>query len=374
MLSREGILEGIAQLEPWWHCIDLGQGIKTKTVSLMGEPLDHPLDRWELISKLLRTDLSGKSVIDIGCNAGFFSIEARRRNAAYVLGIDTKRHELMQANFVKRILNLDIDYRQMSIYDLDQGSIGQFDVVLALGIIYHCKHLLIALEKLFSVTKELLIVDSSVLSGKNITKNLDYQSGSHHEIVNLLGYVDQSTGSVDENHKNWFFPTGDCLRSMLVDIGFNNVDLVLNEGQRAVLVCHKSRESLDSREINGLRAKISMTDFETTCSSNEDLQFTVYVQNMGSTKWIAFNGQNDKRGTVRLGARLFSETAQIDWEYGGTGLNCDLKPGENISLKINLRAPSSPGVYYVEFDMVSEYVTWFQDVGSTSFIHELRVR
>ncbi len=374
MFDRDKILEGIKRLEPWWHCIDLGQGIKTKTSSLIGEPIDHPRDRWQVISQCLPTDLTGKMVLDVGCNSGFFSIEAKRRNAAYVLGIDAQRHEIMQANFVKHILNLDIEYRQINIYDLDPRTIGKFDVTLALGIVYHCKHLLLALEKLFLVTSELLIVDSSVLIDRLIPKNMDYQSGSLHENIYLLGYVEQSTRLRNENHANWFLPTASCLQAMLVDVGFDKADLIFHEGQRAILVCRKNLDYLDSRTSRGLSAKISVINGPTLCTPEDNLQFTIHIENIGCVKWLAPSGEADNQGIVWLGAHLFSDTSEIAWNYGGTGLECDLKPGENVVLQINLRAPSIPGRYYIEFDMVSENITWFQDSGSSPWIHELLVK
>ena len=95
-------------------------------------------------------------MLDVGCNAGFYSLEMKRRGAARVLGIDSQRNLIRQAEFVRDVNGLEIDYRKMSVYDLDPYAIGQFDVTLALGLLYHCKHLVLALEKLFVVTRELL--------------------------------------------------------------------------------------------------------------------------------------------------------------------------------------------------------------------------
>ena len=85
-MTREEILAGISRLRPWFHCVDLGGGIWTKTESTATEPVDHPRQSWEVIQHCLPADLTGKSVLDVGCNAGFYSIQAKRRNAARVLG------------------------------------------------------------------------------------------------------------------------------------------------------------------------------------------------------------------------------------------------------------------------------------------------
>src|SRR5438270_13742099 len=135
-LTKEEIQARIDKLGPWFHCIDLGGGIVTKTESAIGEPVEHPRPTWEKVKVCLPEDLSGKSVLDVGCNAGFYSIEMKRRGAARVVGIDSQRDLVRQAMFVRQLLRLEIDYRRMSVYDLDPRELGQFDVTLALGLIY----------------------------------------------------------------------------------------------------------------------------------------------------------------------------------------------------------------------------------------------
>ena len=87
-MTHAEILAGVERLRPWFHCIDLGNGIQTKTASTAGEPVDHPQATWQTIREYLPDDLSAKSVLDVGCNAGFYAIKAKRRGAACVVGID----------------------------------------------------------------------------------------------------------------------------------------------------------------------------------------------------------------------------------------------------------------------------------------------
>jgi len=162
-MTRDEILAGVERLKPWFHCISLAPDILTKMVSNADEPLDHPRSTWEIISQCLPQDLSGKSVLDVGCNAGFYSVQAKQRNAARVVGLDVQRHEIRQAHFVRRALDLDIEFRRMSVYELSPRLIGQFDITMALGLVYHCKHLVLAFERLFQVTKELLILETAVI-------------------------------------------------------------------------------------------------------------------------------------------------------------------------------------------------------------------
>src|SRR5437660_5167301 len=136
MMTREEILARVERLGPWFHCIDLGDGIATKTVSAIGEPVEHPRPTWEKVRACLPENIEGKSVLDVGCNAGFYAVELKRRGAARVVGVDSQRNLIRQAEFVREVLSLDIEYRRASVYDLDPRALGQFDITLALGLIY----------------------------------------------------------------------------------------------------------------------------------------------------------------------------------------------------------------------------------------------
>src|SRR2546423_3774758 len=84
-MTLDEIMSGLKILEPWFHRIDLGGGIFTKTESVMGEPVDHPRETWEVIQRCLPADLAGKSLLDVGCNGGFFFVEAESRGGHPVL-------------------------------------------------------------------------------------------------------------------------------------------------------------------------------------------------------------------------------------------------------------------------------------------------
>jgi tRNA (mo5U34)-methyltransferase len=156
------ILAGVEQLQPWFHGIDLGHGIRTKTQSIAGEPVDHPLPTWRVIAPHLPADLTGQSVLDVGCNAGFYSVEVARRGAGPVLGVDVQRLHVRQASLVRRALGLHIEFRRMSVYDVTPRTVGQFDITLALGLVYHLKHLVLAVENLPHVTRDMLILETAL--------------------------------------------------------------------------------------------------------------------------------------------------------------------------------------------------------------------
>jgi tRNA (mo5U34)-methyltransferase len=163
-LPHEQILQRVAELEErtgWYQDIDLGGGIHTKSRVIWGEDPDHPRRRWANIAEAVPDDLTGMTVLDIGCNAGFIALEAKKRGADTVVGVDVKPGYIEQARFCSEVLGLDVDFDVLSIYDLDKLN-RKFDLVFFVGLLYHCKYLRLAVERVSGVTGETVIVESAI--------------------------------------------------------------------------------------------------------------------------------------------------------------------------------------------------------------------
>src|SRR5256714_5580885 len=239
IMNQQQILSELERLEPWFHCIDLGDGLVTKLKSAIGEPVEHPRPTWEKVKVCLPDDLSGKSVLDVGCNAGFYSIEMKRRGAARVVGIDSQRELIRQAMFVRQMIGLEIDYRRMSVYDLDPLKSGQFDITLALGLIYHCKHLVLALEKLFLVTRDLLVLETAIYPPEKAPDSFVFAQGGTEPTLHPLAYV-ENLPDAKEAVFNWFLPTPAALSALLRNVGFDEVRVFpIVQSDRAVFACRK---------------------------------------------------------------------------------------------------------------------------------------
>ena len=104
--SPDRLRREIAALGPWFHNIDLG-GVSTAPDHFLG---DYPAVKWRRFAHALPDDLTGKTVLDIGCNGGFYSLEMKRRGAARVLGIDHDADYLRQARFAAEVTGLDIEF------------------------------------------------------------------------------------------------------------------------------------------------------------------------------------------------------------------------------------------------------------------------
>jgi tRNA (mo5U34)-methyltransferase len=121
--------------------------------------------------------LSGKTVLDVACNAGFWTIQARRAGADSVLGLDVSAKNVEQATLIRDVIGIDgIDYRTLNAYDVSREAAGgEFDITFFLGLLYHLDRPVEALERLYEVTKSLAVVDttlarSDVPSGMPILK------------------------------------------------------------------------------------------------------------------------------------------------------------------------------------------------------------
>src|SRR5438067_4881315 len=155
-LSTDDTRTRVEALGPWFHNLDLN-GVRTAPTHFLG---DYPAVKWRRFAGAVATDLAGRTVLDIGCNAGFYSIEMKRRGAARVLGIDCDDDYLAQARFAAEISRLDLEFRKLSVYDV--GRLGErFDIVLFMGVLYHLRHPLLALDLIHAhVSRDMLVFQS----------------------------------------------------------------------------------------------------------------------------------------------------------------------------------------------------------------------
>src|SRR3954470_16407725 len=107
----------VEALGPWFHNLHLPGGVQTVPDHFLGG--DFPTFKWQQIRDAIPQDLAGWRVLDVGCNAGFYSFELARRGAS-VLAIDVDPHYLAQARWAAKQFGLQdrIEFRQLQVYDL----------------------------------------------------------------------------------------------------------------------------------------------------------------------------------------------------------------------------------------------------------------
>src|SRR4051812_37116099 len=143
----------VAELGPWFHNMELG-GVTTAPEHMLG---DYPRCKWRQFADAVPKDLHGMTVLDIGCNAGFYAIEMKRRGADRVLGIDSDPTYLAQAHFAAEICGVELELQQMSVYQVGRLK-EKFDLVLFMGVLYHLRHPLLALDLIHEhVARDLLL-------------------------------------------------------------------------------------------------------------------------------------------------------------------------------------------------------------------------
>src|SRR2546422_4354131 len=174
-ITPELIQGRIRDLGEWFHNIDL-RGVRTAPNHFLG---DYPANKWRTFADHLPRNLSGKSVLDIGCNAGFYSIEMKRRGADRVLGLDFDERYLAQAHFASKALGYDIEFRKLSVYDVHELG-EQFDIVLFLGVFYHLRHPLLALDLIHEHVSRDLFVFQSLQRGIDAVEPVDDDYGFWH--------------------------------------------------------------------------------------------------------------------------------------------------------------------------------------------------
>ncbi len=154
--------ERIRALDPWFHDLEI-HGIHTVPEHPLGAFL---LDLWRQVEPAFPPDMRGKTVLDVGCNAGFYSLQLHARGAQ-VTGIEHDPHYLRQARFVAGELGADIEYLQLDVYEVDRLG-RQFDYVLFMGVLYHLRYPLLALDKVARLPRERLVFQS-MLRGSHDT-------------------------------------------------------------------------------------------------------------------------------------------------------------------------------------------------------------
>ena len=193
----------------WFHTIDLGAGVVTRG-------LDDSPRKLALIGMPERLD--GRAVLDVGAWDGFFSFEAERRGAAKVVAVDSyswsgdgwgKKDGF---NLARRILGSKVEDRELEVLDLRPETLGTFDLVLCLGVLYHMRYPLEALERVASVTANQLILETHV-------------DLLHRKTPAMAFYPDRE---LDGDPTNWWGPNPAALEGMLREVGFTRIERVFS--------------------------------------------------------------------------------------------------------------------------------------------------
>jgi tRNA (mo5U34)-methyltransferase len=152
----------IEALGPWFHNLHLPDGRQTCPDHPLG---DFPKFKWDKLAPHLPGDLSGWTVLDVGCNAGFYSLALAGRGAS-VTGIDVDEHYLTQARWAAERFGVAdrIALRRQTVYDLARGD-EQWDLVLFLGVFYHLRYPVFGLDAVARAVRRQLVFQTLTMPG-----------------------------------------------------------------------------------------------------------------------------------------------------------------------------------------------------------------
>ncbi len=202
----------------WYHSIDLGNGVITPG----GENSAKKLRRLKLPESL-----AGQTVLDVGAWDGFFSFEAEKRHAKRILATDSfVWREIGKAGFdlVKKHLKSQVEEMEIDVLELSPDKVGTWDIVFFLGVLYHMQHPLLALQKVASVTKGMLIVET---------------------LVDMLMYTRPAIAfyqgvELSNDFTNWVGPNPAAVEAMLKTVGFKKTQVVSEVRSLLFRICRSA--------------------------------------------------------------------------------------------------------------------------------------
>ena len=217
----------------WFYEFDLPDGTRTSTDLPAGVESIHTTRRTMLDAALahaLGGDYTTLTALDLACHQGWFALHLARRGFREVLGVDGREEHLADARLVARALGV-ANFRtlRVDLEDARAADIGQHDVTLMLGLLYHLENPVRALRLARAVTRRLLVIESQVVP--HMSGVVDWGSWRfQRHMVGNFGIIDET----DETHAPEASVRGICLAPsvealewLLRRVGFARVERLL---------------------------------------------------------------------------------------------------------------------------------------------------
>jgi tRNA (mo5U34)-methyltransferase len=233
----ESIRRRVGELGAWFHNLEL-KGVRTAPDHFLG---DYPNVKWRHFAKAVPADLTGKTVLDIGCNGGFYAIEMKRRGADRVVAIDSDERYLNQARFAAEVLEQDIEFRELSVFDV--AALGErFDLVIFMGVLYHLRHPLLALDLIWEhAAKDLLLFQTMQRGTETVAPAApDYEFRDETPFAAdgwpAMYFIEHRYA---HDPSNWWAPNRACTEAMLRSAGFE----LLERPEPEVYLCRRGERA-----------------------------------------------------------------------------------------------------------------------------------
>ena len=244
--DRDGVGRQIAALAPWFHNLHLPSGHQTAPDHPLG---DFPSFKWRQIAPHLPDDLDGWRALDIGCNAGFYSFELAQRGAT-VVGIDADEHYLTQARWASEQLGLEdrVEFRRLQVYELARVD-DTFDLVLFMGVLYHLRYPLLALDIVAERVRRLLVVQTLTMPGDDATDAPEDVPIEERDVLldaawPKMAFIERRLAN---DPTNWWAPNHAAVEAMCRSAGLEVVD---RPGHEIYLCRPRPRDDGIKRELD----------------------------------------------------------------------------------------------------------------------------
>lgn len=187
-LVRPGEFDEILGYHAWRHRIPIREGFVTP-----GYLSDN---YWDISS--FPTDLTGRSVLDIGSNDGINAFHAERIGAREVLGIDlyvdrteykhTSGWNPTGCNLAKQALNSKVEFKSLSLYDA--GQLGRkYDLVILSDVMNWLGDIPSAIKAVSSVCGEQLIIRDGLMRRREGKPFLHYVHNENMDLMYLPNFT-----------------------------------------------------------------------------------------------------------------------------------------------------------------------------------------
>ncbi len=248
-MEVDELREQIARFPVWQYEFEFDGGVRTP----VGDPKKINRNRerrsyfFDALMSVCGGSLQGKRVLDLGCNAGFWSLQAIEAGADFVLGVDDRQDYIEQASLVFEAKGID-----PARYRFEQGNVfkhqfaERFDVVLCLGLLSVVAKPVALFELMRGVGAELVVIDTSLSPAP-------LRSGFFE-----VSRLSEPRNAVD--YELVLVPTRAAVENLAAQFGFQTVALAHNIADYTGMEDYRNRRRLaficsDGVSLAGLRAE-----------------------------------------------------------------------------------------------------------------------
>ena len=238
-MKEATLRDEIEELGPWFHNLHLPDGTQTAPDHRLG---DFPAYKWRVLREQLPEDLSSWQVLDIGCNAGFYSFELARLGAA-VTAIDVDARYLAQARWAARQYGLqyEVRFEQMQVYDLAHRA-ETYDLVIFMGVLYHLRYPLLGLDIVASKVRRLMAFQTLTIEGEHhVVEETSGHGMADREVLDAPGWPKLAflEHRFENDPTNWWVPNHAAVEALLRSSGMR---VVCRPGQE-IYMCEPDPEN-----------------------------------------------------------------------------------------------------------------------------------